>query len=186
MESLSFKLYAKIFDSIEFEGKTKDDLIFFECDYILRCISGPFFGKQIRLKDLGNIITIGNSESNNILNINDKSIEEKHCKLNYVKEVATGFEYSFNCTDNAEINRIVSNFSANPSGENYGARTFEQVGLIRNGQVINNGKTKSYTGKWTILSKPAAKKGINYYFTYGGEDKCGNWVVYHTPTCYQF
>ena len=80
------KLYAKIFDSTEFEGKTKDDLIFFECDYILRCISGPFFGKQIRLKDLGNIITIGNSESNNLLNINDKSIEEKHCKLNYVKD----------------------------------------------------------------------------------------------------
>ena len=42
------KLYAKIFDPTEFEGKTKDDLIFFDCDYILRCISGPFFGKQIR------------------------------------------------------------------------------------------------------------------------------------------
>ena len=80
------KLYAKIFDPTEFEGKTKDDLIFFECDYILRCISGPFYGKQIRLKDLGNNITIGNSETKNILSINDENIEEIHCKLNYVKD----------------------------------------------------------------------------------------------------
>ena len=80
------RLYAKIFDPTEFEGKTKDDLIFFECDYILRCISGPFYGKQIRLKDLGNTITIGNSEKNNLLNINDENIEENHCILNYVKD----------------------------------------------------------------------------------------------------
>ena len=59
------KLYAKIFDPAEFEGKTKEDLIFFECDYIMRCISGIFYGKQIRLKNLGNIISIGNSETKN-------------------------------------------------------------------------------------------------------------------------
>ena len=80
------KLYAKIFDPTEFEGKTKDDLIFFDCDYILRCISGPFFGKQIRLKDLGNTITIGKSELNNNFCVNDKNIEENHCKLNYVND----------------------------------------------------------------------------------------------------
>ena len=80
------RLYAKIFDPADFEGKTKDDLIFFDCDYILRCISGPFYGKQIRLKDLGNEISIGNSETKNILSINDKNIEESHCKLHYVKD----------------------------------------------------------------------------------------------------
>ena len=80
------KLYAKIFDQAEFEGKTKDDLYFFDCDYILRCISGPFYGKQIRLKDLGNIITIGNSETKNKFSINDNDIEENHCVLNYVKD----------------------------------------------------------------------------------------------------
>ena len=80
------KLYAKIFDQAEFEGKTKDDLYFFDCDYILRCISGPFYGKQIRLKDLGNIITIGNSETKNKFSINDNNIEENHCVLNYVKD----------------------------------------------------------------------------------------------------
>ena len=57
------KIYAKIFDPSEFEGKTKDDLVFFDCDYILLCISGPFYGRQIRLKDLGDSITIGYSES---------------------------------------------------------------------------------------------------------------------------
>ena len=80
------KLYAKIYDPAEFEGKTKDDLYFFDCDYILRCISGPFYGKQIRLKELGNIITIGNSEAKNKFSINDKKIEENHCVLNYVKD----------------------------------------------------------------------------------------------------
>lgn len=108
------------------------------------------------------------------------------CKLNYVRPTNTGFEYSFNCTDNSEINRIVSDFSTNPSGENYGARTFERIGLIRQGKVLNNGKTKSYTGKWTRLSTPPAKKNTNYYFTYGGEDKCGNWVLYTTPQTYSF
>ena len=80
------KLFAKIFDPAEFEGKTKEDLFFFDCDYILRCIAGPFYGKQIRLKDLGNIITVGNSESKNKFSINDKNIEENHCVLNYVKD----------------------------------------------------------------------------------------------------
>ena len=80
------KLFAKIFDQAEFEGKTKEDLFFFDCDYILRCIAGPFYGKQIRLKDLGNIITVGNSESKNKFSINDKNIEENHCVLNYVKD----------------------------------------------------------------------------------------------------
>ena len=80
------KLFAKIFDQAEFEGKTKEDLFFFDCDYILRCIAGPFYGKQIRLKDLGNIITVGNSESKNKFSINDKNIEENHCLLNYVKD----------------------------------------------------------------------------------------------------
>ena len=80
------KLYAKIFDPSEFEGKTKDDLFFFDCDYILRCISGPFYGKQIRLNNLGDNITIGNSQEKNKLSLNDKSIEETHCKLNYIKD----------------------------------------------------------------------------------------------------
>ena len=70
------KLFAKIFDPAEFEGKTKDDIYFFDCDYILRCVSGPFFGKQIRLKDLGNTITIGNSEIKNNSNIKKRTFSE--------------------------------------------------------------------------------------------------------------
>ena len=44
------KLYAKIFDPSEFEGKTKDDLVFFDCDNILCGISGPIYVRQIGLK----------------------------------------------------------------------------------------------------------------------------------------
>ena len=85
------KLYAKIFDPSEFEGKTKDDLIFFDCDYILRCISGPFYGRQIRLKDLGEIITIGFSQNKSKFSVKDNSISDLHCKLNYIED---SFYYS--------------------------------------------------------------------------------------------
>ena len=85
------KLYARIFDPSEFEGKTKDDLIFFDCDYILRCVSGPFYGRQIRLKDLGDNITIGFSENKNKFSVKDKLISETHCKLNYIED---SFYYS--------------------------------------------------------------------------------------------
>ena len=85
------KLYAKIFDPSEFEGKTKDDLVFFDCDYILRCISGPFYGRQIRLKDLGDSITIGYSESKSKFSVKDNLISELHCKLNYLED---SFYYS--------------------------------------------------------------------------------------------
>ena len=85
------KLYAKVFDPSEFEGKTKDDLVFFDCDYILRCISGPFYGKQIRLKDLGTVITIGSSEKRCKFSLKDNSISELHCQLNYIED---SFYYS--------------------------------------------------------------------------------------------
>ena len=85
------KLYAKIFDPSEFEGKTKDDLVFFDCDYILRCISGPFYGRQIRLKDLGDSITIGYSETKSKFSVKDNLISELHCKLNYLED---SFYYS--------------------------------------------------------------------------------------------
>jgi serine/threonine protein phosphatase PrpC len=91
------KLYAKIFDPSEFEGKTKDDLIFFDCDYILRCISGPFYNRQIRLKDLGDTITIGQSEKNKF-SIKDDLISEVHCQLNYIED---SFYYSLeDCNSN--------------------------------------------------------------------------------------
>jgi serine/threonine protein phosphatase PrpC/pSer/pThr/pTyr-binding forkhead associated (FHA) protein len=90
-------LYAKIFDPSEFEGKTKDDLIFFDCDYILRCISGPFYNRQIRLKDLGDTITIGQSEKNKF-SIKDDLISEVHCQLNYIED---SFYYSLeDCNSN--------------------------------------------------------------------------------------
>ena len=85
------KLYAKIFDPSEFEGKTKDDLVFFDCDYILRCVSGPFYGRQIRLRDLGDSITIGYSESKSKFSVKDNLISEIHCKLNYLED---SFYYS--------------------------------------------------------------------------------------------
>ena len=85
------KLYAKVFDPSEFEGKTKEDLVFFDCDYILRCVSGPFYGRQIRLKDLGENITIGSSEKKSKFCVKDELISELHCQLNYIED---SFYYS--------------------------------------------------------------------------------------------
>ena len=85
------KLYAKVFDPSEFEGKTKEDLVFFDCDYILRCVSGPYYGRQIRLKDLGENITIGSSENKSKFCVKDELISELHCQLNYIED---SFYYS--------------------------------------------------------------------------------------------
>ena len=85
------KLYAKVFDPSEFEGKTKEDLVFFDCDYILRCVSGPYYGRQIRLKDLGENITIGSSENKCKFCVKDELISEVHCQLNYIED---SFYYS--------------------------------------------------------------------------------------------
>ena len=131
------KLYAKIFDPTEFEGKTKDDIYFFDCDYILRCVSGPFCGKQIRLKDLGNTISIGNSEIKNKLNINDKNIEETHCILNYVKDT---FYY------------ILENLSVN-SG------TWLKILSIEDGYEINeNTEFNLFNNNFKIIFDPNLKK----------------------------
>ena len=108
------------------------------------------------------------------------------CELNYVNVLSNGFAFSFNCSDDVEINRITSLFDHDPFNGDYDSRTFDRIGTIKNGTVVNGGKTKTYTGKWTTLSSAPPNRWTCYYFSYGGEDKCGNWVVYHTPTCYQF
>ena len=90
------KLYAKIFDPSEFEGKTKEDLVFFDCDYILRCISGPFYGRQIRLKDLGDNISIGQSEKKVKFSLKDDLVSEVHCQLTYIED---SFYYSLEDRD---------------------------------------------------------------------------------------
>ena len=108
------------------------------------------------------------------------------CNLNYVTTFNSGFRYSFSCTDDTEINRITSLFDEDPYNGQYNSSTFETIGGIKNGTVINNGKTEAYTSQWTIDNSNPPSRSVCYYFVYGGEDKCGNWVAYHTPICYQY
>lgn len=75
------KIYAKLHsyaDQMEFI-----DLPPTPCDYILRCIDGPYEGKQISLKELGDEITIGSDASCNFL-LKDETISKQHCKLTCV------------------------------------------------------------------------------------------------------
>ena len=109
------------------------------------------------------------------------------CELVHVNVLSgRGFEFAFNCTDDTQINRITSLFDHDPFNGDYDSRTFDRIGTIKNGTVLNNGKTKSYSSRWTTASTSPPNNWTCYYFSYGGEDACGNWVVYHTPTCYQY
>lgn len=76
-------LYAKVISSSQ-TPLTLNDLTYFPTDYILRCMDGPYEGRQLRLKDLGNDITIGDSDSCE-LSIKFSNLEEKHCRLKYIK-----------------------------------------------------------------------------------------------------
>ena len=77
--------YAKLFKPSEFEGKRLEDLPFFDCDYLFRCIEGPFCGKQVRLRDFGNQIIIGSKENDCNFYLEDSEVSPKHCKLTYVE-----------------------------------------------------------------------------------------------------
>jgi len=72
------KIYAKLHtntEPVEFS-----DLCTTPCDYILRCVEGPYEGRQIRLNDLGNEITIGSDQSCNF-SLKDEKISPQHCRL---------------------------------------------------------------------------------------------------------
>lgn len=59
------------------------DIAFFPIEYILRCVDGPYEGKQIRIKDLGDEIIIGSGSECNFY-LKDSGISKKHCKLTWV------------------------------------------------------------------------------------------------------
>ena len=150
------KLYAKIFDPSEFEGKTKDDLVFFDCDYILRCISGPFYGRQIRLKDLGDSITIGFSESISKFSVKDNLISELHCRLNYLED---SFYYSLeDCNSKTGTwIQILSIEDGYDVTENTDFKLFDHEFSIVFDEIKKNKKTAC-----TIKFTAGEKKGKSY------------------------
>jgi serine/threonine protein phosphatase PrpC len=80
------KLYAKIFDPSEYKGISKNDITFYECDYIFRCVDGDFIGKQCELKKIGNTIIIGNDKETTSFYIEDEKLSKNHCKLEYINQ----------------------------------------------------------------------------------------------------
>ncbi len=108
------------------------------------------------------------------------------CTLNYVNVNSNGFTYSFSCTDDTQINRITSLFDHDPYNGQYNSRTFDTIGTVKNGTISNGGKTSTYTSQWTTDNSDPPDHNTCYYFSYGGEDSCGNWNVYHTNSCYQY
>ena len=108
------------------------------------------------------------------------------CQLNYVNELTNGFGFSFSCTDDTKIKRITSLFDSDPYSGQYDSSSFDNIGTIKNGTISNAGKTSSYSSRWTTASSAPPSRGANYYFSYGAEDDCGNWVVYHTNRTYSY
>ena len=156
------KLYAKIFDPSEFEGKTKEDLVFFDCDYILRCISGPFYGRQIRLKDLGDNISIGQSEKKVKFSLKDDLVSEVHCQLTYIED---SFYYSLEDRDSKtgtwiQILSMEDGFEVN---ENTDFKLFDHEFSIVFDEVAKKKKTEC------IIKFTAGEKKGNKYEMQKGE-----------------
>lgn len=84
------KIYAKIANYTE--PISLGDIPVIPCDYILRCVDGPYKGRQIRLKDLGDEIIIGSDSSKCNFYLKDETISPMHAKLNYIH---TTVIYSF-------------------------------------------------------------------------------------------
>jgi len=108
------------------------------------------------------------------------------CTLNHVIVINNGFEYSFSCTDETEIDKITSLFDHDPYNGQYDSSSFNTIGTIKNGTISNSNKTSSYTSRWTTANSNPPSKGTCYYFSFGGKDASGNYSVYHTDNCYQY
>lgn len=78
------RTYANVVSAEDSTGIGYDELNFLPCDYILRCVDGPYEGRQIRIRELGNEIIIGTKDSCNF-NLNDTDVSETHCKLTYLE-----------------------------------------------------------------------------------------------------
>ena len=88
------RVYAKLFDVDEYKEKTKYDITYYECEYILRCIDGDFIGKQCELRKIGNTIIMGNDKATSNFFIDDENISKNHCKLEYLDQT-----YYYKLTD---------------------------------------------------------------------------------------
>ena len=100
--------------------------------------------------------------------------------------MSNGFAYSFSCSDNTKVNRITSLFDHDVYHGQYDSSSFDRIGTIKNGTITNGGKTSSYTSRWTTANPNPPDRSTCYYFSYGAEDTCGNWAVYHTTGCYKY
>lgn len=76
--------YAKIFKPDTSANMTLEDLSFFPTDYLMRCVEGNYTGRQMRLKELGNEIIIGDSDDCE-LSIKYSGLDDKHCKLSIIE-----------------------------------------------------------------------------------------------------
>ena len=86
------KFYAKLVSSDELSENLLDQVRFFPCDYILRCVDGPYEGKQVRIRELGNEIIIGSNDESNFF-LKDSEVAGHHCKLKYVENTSTNHIY---------------------------------------------------------------------------------------------
>ena len=108
------------------------------------------------------------------------------CTLNHVIVISNGFEYSFSCTDDVEIDKITSLFDHDPYNGQYNSSSWSTLGTEKNGTKSNSNKTSSYTSRWTTANSNPPQKGTCYYFSFGGKDKAGNYSGYHSNNCYQY
>jgi serine/threonine protein phosphatase PrpC len=73
-------VYANIINPDDYNDTPLSSIEQFKCDYIMRCVDGPYEGRQLRLRDLGEEIIIGSDEACTFL-LKDNEVSPKHCQL---------------------------------------------------------------------------------------------------------
>jgi serine/threonine protein phosphatase PrpC len=76
-------VYANIVHAEDYNEVNLTTIPHFPVDYILRCVDGPYEGRQIKLRDLGENVLIGTDESCNFF-IKDVEVSSKHCLLTLI------------------------------------------------------------------------------------------------------
>jgi serine/threonine protein phosphatase PrpC len=73
-------VYANIVNPDDYNNTPLSSIEQFKCDYIMRCVDGPYEGRQLRLRDLADDIVIGSDEACNFV-LKDNDVSPRHCRL---------------------------------------------------------------------------------------------------------
>ena len=110
------------------------------------------------------------------------------CRLISIRVLGNGFTAQFTCSDDVQVKAVRSLYDHDPYNGQYDSKEFDNIGTQKNPTITDNGKVNTVKTTWTPYTTPdnPPVSGVCYYFSYGAQDTCNNWVVYHTNRCYSY